>query len=160
MLNSPEGFQVLDSNLISWVTEFTIQLNTSKAIEQLLAYENENLDSKSKEILSSLKIKIKDTSFELLCQEVKKKPTDTIIQTLLQQIFASKTTLTERQLSDGLYSLIRVAENTKSFEKPYFIFQKQFLDTLALSESEFQEVLKTFILNSEFDFRKNYQFNN
>lgn len=150
LLNSAEGFQVLDLKLISWITEFDIQLNTSVAIEQLLTYENESLDSKSKEILSSLKIKIKETSFELLCKEVKKKPTDEIIQTLLQTIFTSKMSLTERQISDGLYSLIRVAENTKSFEKPYFIFQKQFLDSLSLSESEFQEILKTYILKTEF----------
>jgi len=149
LLSNFDGIYVLDSNLNSWISEFNVRISDSIPLNQILNFENNKLDFKSNEILQNLKVKIKDSSFTSLCDDVKKKTSSENITLLLKYLFVLNNNLSDRQISDGFYSLIKVAENTKSFELPYFNFHSDDLKKIDYSENEFHQTIKNYVLNPE-----------
>lgn len=149
LLKDAEGIQALSNFLPTWFRDNSKTLSDNKSLQLLFDLEDKNLDSKSEEILNKLQNKIREIDFESSCEELRKKPKSEDIKSLFTTLFAKENGLSERQLSDGFYSLTRVAENAKGAEKPYFTFTQNWGMDLELSVNDFHAKVLEYLKNEE-----------
>ncbi|WP_299255017.1 hypothetical protein [uncultured Cytophaga sp.] len=145
-----EGIQALLNFFPSWMRDNQISVFENKSIQLIFDREKTSLDSTTIELLHKLQIKINEIDFEMLSENVRKKKDPEAVKTLFLRVFSEGEQLTERQVSDGFTSLIRVAENTKANEKPYFDFTTKWGMGLKLSPAEFHTIIDAYLSNEDF----------
>lgn len=149
LLSESDGIQALYSFLPSWMRDNEKSISANKSVGLILEFDGTYLDQKTQEVLSNLQVKIREISFEMLCEAVRKKTRNEAVTELFDLLFRSDAILTERQCNDGFNALIRFTENVKASEFPYFVFKQQWGMGLILSELDFHLCLVTYLKSEE-----------
>lgn len=137
LLQDAEGIQALSSFLPSWMRNNQRTLLENETLQLIFSKKDSDLDSKTSEALNNLQEKIIAIDFDLLCEDLRKKAKPEAIKELFSRLFSKEKILKDRQITDGFSALIRVAENSKAADQPYFVFISQWGMNFNLSEKEF-----------------------
>jgi hypothetical protein len=149
LLQDEDGIQALSSFFPSWMRNNQLTVAVNEHIQLILNTDVKNPDSKASEMLKQLQLKIRAVDFEMLCEEVRRKKNTKSVSDLFVRLFSKEQPLTDRQVTDGFASLVRVAENTRAIEQPYFVFQPDWGMAFDLSEKEFHNTLYDYLQNED-----------
>jgi hypothetical protein len=149
LLASNSGIQSLLNFLPSWMQNNQIRIKNCPGLELLISKDDDSLDLKGQELLQRLRKKIQELDFTILCESLRKKSEAEDLHELFEFLFAPKANPTDRQITDGFHCLIRVAENTKTTEVPYFLFLPNWGIETVLSEEDFHARLLHYLENKD-----------
>ncbi len=137
MIQQTEGIQALLNFLPSWMLEHRIAASQTPGLGLLLDIKNNPTDTKVQQLLLQLQSKVQEIDFELLCEAARKDNNPDAVKKLFAHLFSSNIMPGGRQITEGFYSLTKVAENTKATDIPYFIFDWQQKLHIDLAEQDF-----------------------
>ncbi len=149
LLQSTEGIQALLSFLPAWMRDNRIRVAENPALHRLLEAESGLSDTKAKDLLLQLKTKVAGLDFDMLCEDVRKNTGPEQLKRLFALLFAEEQLLNVRQIADGFYSLIKVAENTSATTRPYFVFLPHWGMGTELSEEHFHTCLSDYLSDND-----------